>query len=125
MTGPREQFRPAEHPNEHFIMTTVVGSYPKPKWLHRARDLSEDDDEGRVDPTEAAFAILGVPPGATLAEVKRAYRDKVKDVHRDRDRGVVRSGVRLRGPRLGEEDPGAAPVAGRFSGQLTLFFAAV
>ena len=46
-------------------------------------DLSEDDDEGRVDPTEAAFAILGVPPGATLAEVKRAYRDKVKDVHPD------------------------------------------
>jgi hypothetical protein len=41
------------------------------------------DDEERVDPTEAAFAILGVPPGATLAEVKRAYREKVKDVHPD------------------------------------------
>jgi 5-methyltetrahydropteroyltriglutamate--homocysteine methyltransferase len=45
MTGPREQFRPADHPNDHFLMTTVVGSYPKPKWLHRARDLYEDDDE--------------------------------------------------------------------------------
>ncbi len=44
MTGPREQFRPADHPHEHFILTTVVGSYPKPKWLHRARDLYEDEE---------------------------------------------------------------------------------
>jgi 5-methyltetrahydropteroyltriglutamate--homocysteine methyltransferase len=43
MTGPREQFRPEDHPNDHFLLTTVVGSYPKPKWLHRARDLYEDD----------------------------------------------------------------------------------
>ena len=40
----REQFRPPEHENEHFLLTTVVGSYPKPKWLHRARDLYEDPD---------------------------------------------------------------------------------
>jgi 5-methyltetrahydropteroyltriglutamate--homocysteine methyltransferase len=32
----REQFRPADHPNDAFLLTTVVGSYPKPKWLHRA-----------------------------------------------------------------------------------------
>ncbi len=44
MTGPREQFRPEDHPNDHFLLTTVVGSYPKPKWLHRARDLYEDED---------------------------------------------------------------------------------
>ncbi|MEF8784548.1 MAG: methionine synthase [Haloarculaceae archaeon] len=44
MTGPREQFKPADHPNDHFLMTTVVGSYPKPKWLHRARDLFEEED---------------------------------------------------------------------------------
>ena len=44
MTGPREQFRPADHPNDHFIMTSVVGSYPKPTWLHRARDLYEDEE---------------------------------------------------------------------------------
>ncbi len=42
-----------------------------------------DDDEDRVDPTEAAFAVLGVPRGATLPEVKRAYREKVKEVHPD------------------------------------------
>lgn len=43
MSDTREQFRPADHPNEHFILTTVVGSYPKPTWLHRARDLWNDD----------------------------------------------------------------------------------
>ncbi|MFC4449251.1 J domain-containing protein [Halorussus aquaticus] len=44
-------------------------------------DLAEDDD--RVDPTEAAFAVLGVSHGATLSEVKSAYRRKVKEVHPD------------------------------------------
>jgi len=43
MTGPREQFRPADHPNDHFLLTTVVGSYPKPKWHDRAREMFEDD----------------------------------------------------------------------------------
>ena len=40
----REQFRPDDHPHDHFLMTTVVGSYPKPKWLNRAKDLADDDD---------------------------------------------------------------------------------
>jgi 5-methyltetrahydropteroyltriglutamate--homocysteine methyltransferase len=44
----REQFRPASHPNEHFILTTVVGSYPKPKWLDRVRD-SHDAGEVEAD----------------------------------------------------------------------------
>ena len=43
MTGPREQFRPADHPNDHFLLTTVVGSYPKPKWHDRAREMFEDE----------------------------------------------------------------------------------
>ncbi|GAA0472824.1 methionine synthase [Halococcus dombrowskii] len=47
----REQFRPADHPNEHFILTTVVGSYPKPKWLDRVREL-HDDPEGDFDDGE-------------------------------------------------------------------------
>ena len=46
-------------------------------------DISDDEDDERVDPTEAAFAILGVPRGASLSEVKRAYRRKVKEVHPD------------------------------------------
>jgi 5-methyltetrahydropteroyltriglutamate--homocysteine methyltransferase len=40
----RDQFRPEDHDNDHFLLTTVVGSYPKPKWLDRANDLSEDED---------------------------------------------------------------------------------
>jgi len=44
MTGPREQFKPANHPNDHFLLTTVVGSYPKPKWLDRARELYQGGD---------------------------------------------------------------------------------
>ncbi|WP_435128876.1 methionine synthase [Halobaculum sp. D14] len=40
----REQFRPDGHDADHFLLTTVVGSYPKPKWLNRANDLAEDDD---------------------------------------------------------------------------------
>ncbi|MFB6141952.1 MAG: methionine synthase [Halorientalis sp.] len=40
----REQFRPEGHPNDHFLLTTVVGSYPKPTWLNRAREHWEDDD---------------------------------------------------------------------------------
>lgn len=46
MTNTREQFKPADHPNDHFLLTTVVGSYPKPKWLHRARDLVEGEIQG-------------------------------------------------------------------------------
>jgi 5-methyltetrahydropteroyltriglutamate--homocysteine methyltransferase len=40
----RDQFRPEDHPNDHFLLTTVVGSYPKPKWLDRAKDRYEDDE---------------------------------------------------------------------------------
>jgi 5-methyltetrahydropteroyltriglutamate--homocysteine methyltransferase len=42
----REQFRPPDHDNEQFLLTTVVGSYPKPTWLHRARDLAADEESG-------------------------------------------------------------------------------
>ena len=55
MTDTRAQFRPADHPNEHFLLTTVVGSYPKPRWLHRARDLLEDD-ESSFDAADLAEA---------------------------------------------------------------------
>jgi len=45
----REQFRPEDHPTEHFLLTTVVGSYPKPTWLNRAKELAEDDDRAFDD----------------------------------------------------------------------------
>jgi 5-methyltetrahydropteroyltriglutamate--homocysteine methyltransferase len=40
----RSQFRPGDHPTDHFLLTTVVGSYPKPKWLNRAKELAEDEE---------------------------------------------------------------------------------
>ncbi len=40
----REQFRPDDHQSDHFLLTSVVGSYPKPKWLNRAQDLAEDEE---------------------------------------------------------------------------------
>jgi 5-methyltetrahydropteroyltriglutamate--homocysteine methyltransferase len=45
----REQFRPEGHDNDHFLLTTVVGSYPKPTWLNRAKDLLEDEDHSFDD----------------------------------------------------------------------------
>ncbi|RQG93372.1 methionine synthase [Natrarchaeobius chitinivorans] len=42
----KDQFRPTDHENDHFLLTTVVGSYPKPKWLNRAKELYEDPDHG-------------------------------------------------------------------------------
>jgi 5-methyltetrahydropteroyltriglutamate--homocysteine methyltransferase len=56
MTDTRDRFRPPDHPNDHFILTTVVGSYPKPTWLHRARDWFDDPerDFGADDFEEAA-----------------------------------------------------------------------
>jgi 5-methyltetrahydropteroyltriglutamate--homocysteine methyltransferase len=51
----REQFRPDDHETDHFLLTTVVGSYPKPKWLNRATELAEDPESkfGADDLTEA------------------------------------------------------------------------
>jgi len=40
----KEQFRPDGHEHDHFLLTTVVGSYPKPTWHDRARQLYEDPE---------------------------------------------------------------------------------
>jgi len=44
MSDNKDQFRPEDHENDHFLLTSVVGSYPKPKWLNRAKELYEDDE---------------------------------------------------------------------------------
>ncbi|GAB6861481.1 methionine synthase [Haloplanus litoreus] len=49
MTNNREQFRPEDHPNDHFLLTSIVGSYPKPKWLNRVSDLADDPDSKFTD----------------------------------------------------------------------------
>lgn len=45
-------------------------------------NFNEPEQSG-IDPVRAAFAELGVPVSASVEEVKRAYRRKVKDVHPD------------------------------------------
>jgi len=57
----REQFRPPHHDHDHFLLTTVVGSYPQPDWLEYVRagvengDLDQPDrDEAEDDATRAA-----------------------------------------------------------------------
>jgi len=63
MSENREQFRPSGHENDQFLLTTVVGSYPKPSWLNRARDLHEDpesefdDDDWREAQDDASRLI--------------------------------------------------------------------
>lgn len=42
-----------------------------------------DFEERAADPTRAAFAELGVPVGAPLEDVKRAYRKRIIEVHPD------------------------------------------
>ncbi len=58
----REQFRPPHHDHDHFLVTTVVGSYPQPDWLDHVRagvsagDLAEEDrTEAENDATRAAI----------------------------------------------------------------------
>lgn len=41
-------------------------------------------ERDQIHPATAAFRELGLPAGATLSEVKTAYRRRVKEVHPDR-----------------------------------------
>jgi 5-methyltetrahydropteroyltriglutamate--homocysteine methyltransferase len=95
MTGPREQFRPADHSSDHFILTTVVGSYPKPKWLHRSRDLYEspnadfEDDHFEEAKDDAARLITD--------EHERAGLDVVVDGEMRRNEMVEYFAARIDG----------------------------
>ncbi|WP_435076501.1 J domain-containing protein [Halococcus sp. AFM35] len=42
-----------------------------------------DVEDSHVDPASAAFAVLGLPSGASTREVTAAYREKIKRVHPD------------------------------------------
>ena len=77
MTDTRAQFRPEDHPNDHFLLTTVVGSYPKPKWHDRARQLFEDAD---ADFDEDAWAEAKDDAARLITEEhKRSGLDVVSD----------------------------------------------
>lgn len=75
MSGNREQFRPADHPHDHFLLTTVVGSYPKPRWLEQARNAVED---GHLD-EEAWEEALDDAAASVTREHERAGLDVVVD----------------------------------------------
>jgi hypothetical protein len=49
-----------------------------------AVDAESRTDREPTSPATAAFRELGLPTGAPLEEVKRAYRRRVKEVHPDR-----------------------------------------
>jgi 5-methyltetrahydropteroyltriglutamate--homocysteine methyltransferase len=77
MTDTREQFRPDDHPTDSFVLTTVVGSYPKPTWLNRAREHWEDpdhefDDDDWQEATDDAAGLI-------TREHERAGLDVVVD----------------------------------------------
>lgn len=46
-------------------------------------DDEDEDEDGGVDTTKTAFAVLGLTESATAEEVKAAYRERVKSVHPD------------------------------------------
>jgi 5-methyltetrahydropteroyltriglutamate--homocysteine methyltransferase len=45
----RANFRPPDHESDHFLLTTVVGSYPQPDWLDRVRELAAEDESFSAD----------------------------------------------------------------------------
>ena len=71
----RELLRPEGHANDHFLPTTVVGSYKKPAWLERTREAFEsgevDVDDWREAKDDAARLIT--------KEHERAGLDAVVD----------------------------------------------
>ncbi len=49
----RGHFKPPHHDHEHFLLTTVVGSYPQPDWLDYVR---EGEAAGELDPEDRTEA---------------------------------------------------------------------
>lgn len=71
----REQFRPADHAHEHFLLSTVVGSYPQPDWLDHVRAGHADgelEDAARKEAEEDATR-------AVVLDQQRAGLDVITD----------------------------------------------
>ena len=66
---------------DHPIEGQAVAFYLTRRDPFETPDLEPETDEPTAP--KAAFAELGVTPGATLDEVNRAYRRRVKEVHPD------------------------------------------
>lgn len=70
----RDRFRPAAHPTDHFLLATVVGSYPQPAWLDAVRGLDQE--------TFGADALAEAHDDAcraTIGQHERAGLDVVSD----------------------------------------------
>ncbi|GAB7094594.1 methionine synthase [Halolamina litorea] len=95
MTDTRSQFQPDDHENEHFLLTTVVGSYPKPTWLNRASDLHADhdhdfDDDDWAEAADDASRLI-------THEHERAGLDAVVDGEMRREEMVEFFAERIEG----------------------------
>ncbi len=93
--APRDQFRPTNHPNDHFLLTTIVGAYPKPTWHNRARELFEDstNDFGRSEWEQAKDDAARL----VTAEHERAGLDVVTDGEMRRNEMVEYFAERIEG----------------------------
>lgn len=73
------------------LIGSVVGNWAEEKireYLRKPKPdrIPEDRPTARTDPS-SPYDILGVPPDASNEEVKRAYREKVRNLHPDTLRG--------------------------------------
>jgi len=78
----RDQFRPPDHGHDHFLLTTAVGSFPRPEWLEPVLELT--DDESSIATAEA----LDDACKAVVSDQERAGLDVVTDGEVRRD-GMV------------------------------------
>lgn len=78
----RDEFRPPDHAHDHFLLTTAVGSFPRPGWLEPVLELADDDSS--ISTTEAMDDACK----AVVSDQERAGLDVVTDGEVRRD-GMV------------------------------------
>ncbi|MFW5965799.1 MAG: methionine synthase [Halodesulfurarchaeum sp.] len=71
----RAQFRPPHHDHEHFLLTTVVGSFPQPEWLDYVREGVSAGALDAVDRQEAEEDATR----AAIVDQERAGLDVISD----------------------------------------------
>jgi DnaJ-domain-containing protein 1 len=56
--------------------------------LRSERETPKDEDSSRKSSQEDAYTILGVRRGDTFDEIRRAYRERMKEYHPDKVAGL-------------------------------------